>query len=62
MHMSSGFCSLEKKDRDFRDAGCLFVRRGEGVSIDHKIWCLIFREKVMPPHSVCMLLVIDTCL
>ena len=48
--MSSGFrvlTVLENQDGELGigDVGSLFGGKGEGVSIDRKICCLIFREK-----------------
>ena len=48
--MSSGFrvlIVLENPDGELGigDVGSLFGGKGEGVSIDRKICCLIFREK-----------------
>ena len=48
--MSSGFrvlTVLENQDGELGigDVGPLFWGKGEGVSIDRKICCLIFREK-----------------
>ena len=48
MHMSSGLRVLENQDGELGigDVGSLFWGgNGEGVSIDRKIFCLIFREK-----------------
>ena len=57
MHMSSEFRVLENQDGELGigDVGSLFGGRGEGVSIDCKICCLIFRGKMMPPISMHML-------
>ena len=57
IYMSSGFRVLENQDRELGigDVGSLFGGRGEGVSIDRKICCLIFSGKMMPPISMCML-------
>ena len=48
--MSSGFrvlTVLENQDGELGigDVGSLFWGKGKGVSIDRKIFCLIFREK-----------------
>ena len=62
IYMSSGFRVLENQDRELEigDVGSLFGGGGgEGVSIDRKICCLIFRGKMMPPISILMLR--ETC-
>ena len=58
--MSSGFrvlTVLENQDVELGigDVGSLFGGKGEGVSIDRKICCLILGKKMMPAISMRML-------